>query len=359
MLPPHQPTRREDASPLVGISPWSERIRTEIQVAARHSSTVLVTGPSGTGKELISRAIHDRSDRSGQPFVPVDCAAACDSLFASQLFGHVKGAFTGAQHESMGAFRAACGGTIFLDELGELSLPLQAKLLRTLQQRVVIPVGGLEEYPVDVRVVAATNRDLQEEVEAGRFRADLYFRLNVFCLETQSLRHRPEDIQPLVKAILHHLQVRHGIGCCGVSERALRILSGYSWPGNVRELGNALERAAILCDQLIEVEHLPVHLQRIGAEQESQPADGTSSFHDWPTMAQVERQHLEHTLRHAQYNQSAAARLLGMDRNAVRRMASRLGVRCTPSGNRAGNLEQSRCGSRRVSSAIRKEALEG
>ncbi len=167
----------------VGVSPWARLLRDNISRAAAFSSSVLITGPSGTGKELIARAVHEHSGRHAGPFVPVDCTSLTGELFASHLFGHVKGAFTGAEHPRLGCFRAADGGTIFLDEIGELSLELQSKLLRTLQERVVVPVGSDQPTGVDVRIIAATNRDLPREVEAGRFRLDLYYRLNVVSFE--------------------------------------------------------------------------------------------------------------------------------------------------------------------------------
>ncbi len=327
--------RPPDPDSIVGISSWSIRIRNEIQVVSRHAATVLVTGPSGTGKELVARWLHAASDRSEQPFVPVDCAVASDSLFASQLFGHEKGAFTGAHHPSLGAFRAADGGTIFLDEIGELDVQLQAKLLRTLQQRVVVPVGGLKEHPIDVRVVAATNRDLREEVAAKRFREDLYYRLNVVSLETQPLCQRREDIPQLINAILRRLEIRLGIERKQVTTAALDALCHFNWPGNVRQLGNVVERAALYSRDIIDLVHLP---EEVGAPSSSTktPLDSVptnlgsalpgSDHPGWPTMDDMMRIHLQRTLEHTNFNQTAAARMLSLDRNAVRRLAQRLGV---------------------------------
>ena len=329
---------------IIGISPWATRICGDIQLIARHATTVLVTGPSGTGKELIARSIHTVSDRSHQPFVPVDCAAASDTLFASQLFGHVKGAFTGAHHPSLGAFRAADRGTIFLDEIGELDLQLQAKLLRTLQQRTVVPVGSLQETPIDVRVVAATNRNLRAEVAAGNFREDLFYRLDVVSLETQPLHARREDIPLLVDAILARLQVQHGMGTRTVTPATMDLLRQHDWPGNVRELGNVLERAMLFSHDVIDVHHLPDTIQAAVAHSANVPPGESADLavvddddDTWPTMDQVQRQHLERTLCRTNFNQSAAARLLKLDRNAVHRLAVRLGIERTPHGMRRPN----------------------
>ena len=231
---------------IAGVSPWAKQVRQAIELVAAHQSSVLILGPSGTGKELIARAIHATGKRAAKPFIPVDCAVTTGTLFASHMFGHVKGSFTGATSSTLGCFRAASGGTIFLDEIGEMELELQAKLLRVLQQRTVVPVGSHDEIPVDVRVVAATNRDLGREVTEGRFREDLYYRLNVVTIRTSPLKDRTEDIPVLAARYLAELAARHGMPMCSLTEEAIDVLRQYSWPGNVRELENVVQRANVL-----------------------------------------------------------------------------------------------------------------
>jgi DNA-binding NtrC family response regulator len=350
---------------IVGVSPWSDQVRRSIELVAAHQSSVLIMGPSGTGKELIARAIHSCSTRSKRPFVPVDCAVTTGTLFASHMFGHVKGSFTGATSSTLGCFRAADSGTIFLDEIGEMELELQAKLLRVLQQRVVVPVGSHEEVPVDVRVLAATNRDLAVEVNEGRFREDLFYRLNVVAIRTLPLRERPEDVPILAYRYLAQLASRHGMPMCSLSEEAIDVLRQYAWPGNVRELENVLERAVMFSSgdciepdalsglmspddeparsrgplsQMADAAHrgvvsttpLPgVFRVEPKLDPETSPADtevATISTDNWPTLADVERVHLEKTLAAAVHNKSLAAKLLGIDRSVLRRKLQRYGM---------------------------------
>src|SRR2546430_2953650 len=209
-------------------------------------STVLIRGESGTGKEVIARYIHERSARTEGPFLSLNCGALPESLLESELFGHVKGSFTGAVRDKQGLFAAARGGTFFLDEIGEMSPATQVKLLRVLQEREAIPVGGTEAIPVDVRVVAATNRDLEDDIKRGRFRSDLYYRLNVIAIELPPLRDRREDIPIFVKAFLERIAQEHGLEPKQLSAEAQEVIMAYDWPGNVRELENVLERAVVL-----------------------------------------------------------------------------------------------------------------
>lgn len=347
---------------IVGVSAWAEQVRKSIELVSAHQSSVLVIGPSGTGKELIARAIHACSRRASRPFIPVDCAVTTGTLFASHMFGHMKGSFTGATSATLGCFRAADTGTIFLDEIGEMELELQAKLLRVLQQRVVVPVGSHQEIPVDVRVLAATNRDLAREVEAGRFREDLYYRLNVVTIRTLPLRERPEDIPVLAERYLAELASRHGMPLCTLAPAAIEVLQGYAWPGNVRELENVLERAVMFSSgDEIDPDAL-TGLMGSGGSVSAGASTGTAAMaaaatqgivsptplpgvfrveprlrpaaaaaagsgeESWPTLADVERLHLEKTLAATMHNKSLAAKMLGIDRSVLRRKLKSYGL---------------------------------
>ncbi len=335
---------------LVGTSDWAERIRREVPLVGAHPADVLIAGPSGTGKELIARAIHVHSERGDGPFVPVNCAAITGTLFESHMFGHVKGAFTDAHYSSLGCFRAADGGTLFLDEVGELDAHVQAKLLRVLQERAVAPVGSQQEIPVDVRLVAATNRDLKQEVAAGRFREDLYFRVNVISLKTAALCDRPEDIGPITSRYLAQLAVRHGIALKSLSPEAMRELWSHTWPGNVRELQNIVERCVLFSrgevidgdvvrrsiDEVelatgVQIVAIPSDVPTTAYAQRgvSRDAAGPSPATDedpWLSMDDLEREHISRALQHAYGNQSAAARLLGRDRQWLIRRIKRYGL---------------------------------
>jgi formate hydrogenlyase transcriptional activator len=234
--------------PLVGDSPALAAVRRAVDRVAPTDATVLLLGETGTGKELVARLVHDRSPRRGGPFVPVSCAALAPGLIASELFGHEAGAFTGAVKRRAGRFELAAGGTLFLDEVGELPPEAQAALLRVLQERVVERVGGGESIPVDVRLVAATHRDLAAEAAAGRFRPDLFYRLNVFPVAVPPLRDRPGDVPALADHFVRLFAAKHGRPATHIGAAALAALARHPWPGNVRELQNLVERAVILSD---------------------------------------------------------------------------------------------------------------
>jgi sigma-54 specific flagellar transcriptional regulator A len=252
--------KKSPSKVFIGASPGAEAIRHLIERVASSSATVLITGESGTGKELVARALHDQSDRSGGNFVPINCAAIPKDLLESELFGHRKGAFTGAMADRIGRFELAHGGTIFLDEIGDLSLDMQVKLLRVLQERTVDPVGGLKSVEVDVRVVAATHRDLESEIEAGRFREDLYYRLNVLPLNTPALRQRKQDVPAL---LLHFAEHFAGKGQTPITFTIdfMEALKDYAWPGNVRELSNLVDRFnTLFSGQLLSLATVPSSL---------------------------------------------------------------------------------------------------
>lgn len=237
---------RNSLDNIVGVSAAMERLKQTIRTVASTSSTILVHGESGTGKELVARAVHVCSPRASEPFVSVNCGAFPETLLESELFGYVKGAFTGANQNKRGLFEVADGGTIFLDEISEMSLAMQVKLLRVLQERTVRPVGGTSEIPIDVRVIAATNRDLDKLVSENAFREDLYYRLSVIPIRVPALRERREDIPLLVNHFLKKYAPAAGRGIAGVNAQSLQALRGYDWPGNVRQLENTIERGVAL-----------------------------------------------------------------------------------------------------------------
>ncbi|MHB8150426.1 MAG: sigma-54-dependent transcriptional regulator [Desulfobulbia bacterium] len=259
--------REQGLADMVGKSGVMVSFLQTVVKVAQYDTTVLITGESGTGKELVARGIHHKSGRAGKPFLAVNCGGMPSSLLESELFGYVKGAFTGAEKDRKGIFQEAHGGTLFLDEIGELPPDAQVKLLRVLQEREVRPVGGARAVPVDVRVLAATARDLQEEVRVGAFREDLFFRLNVIPLHVPPLRERKDDIPLLCVHLLTKIGKKFGKPVPELSPAALALLLRHQWPGNVRELENALERAVVLADTTILPEHLPENL--LGQESEN------------------------------------------------------------------------------------------
>jgi two-component system response regulator HydG len=281
-------------------------------------STILVTGESGTGKEVVARYIHARSLRSGNPFFSINCGALPDSLLESELFGHTKGSFTGAVRDSEGLLVAASGGTLFLDEIGETSPQTQVKLLRAIQEREVIPVGATEPVAVDVRIIAATNRDLEEQIRKGEFRSDLFYRLNVIALTLPPLRDRRDDI-PL---LAHHFLSRDGDDGFELDPAAEEALCRYSWPGNVRELENALERAAVLTSgRTIPLSALPERVVSPPARKIVEDAPPEN-----PTLEVIERAYIKWVLESEGGNKSRAAEVLGIDPSTLYRKISRYGL---------------------------------
>ncbi len=317
-----QEIRRHDRSiamrPIGRSKPWLDALRLAETVAPT-DSTVLITGESGTGKEVIARYIHQLSGRSDHAFLSINCGALPESLLESELFGHVKGSFTGAVKDKTGLFAAAESGSFFLDEIGETTPSTQVKLLRVLQQREVIPVGATEALAVDTRVIAATNRDLDEEIKRGHFRADLYYRLNVIALHLPPLRQRADDIPVLADAFLARSAVQRGEPVKTLSETALDALMAYQWPGNVRELENALERAVILSiGDVVTPDALP---ERVTARRaEPLVSDRIPST---PTLEAIERAYIQWVLQNEGGNKSRAADMLGIDPSTLYRKLAR------------------------------------
>lgn len=310
---------------LIGESPAMRRVFDMLQrLEEVDTPTVLVYGESGTGKDLVAQAIHAQGPRSEGPFMEVDCASLPEQLIESQLFGYERGAFTDAKQMKRGLFEVAKGGTIFLDEIGEMSFGTQAKLLRALENRRFKRVGGVVDLPLDAAVVAATNRDLKEEVKAGRFREDLYFRLNIIPIYMPALRERPSDIPLLVASFIEHFNRTLGRRVQGIAEDALRAMERYRWPGNVRELRNVIERIVILeaHDEVIRREHLPFEIRQdhtpVPSSGQRQPGSAFVLPEEGIDLEKLERSLLDQSLDRTQGNQSAAARLLGISRYALR-----------------------------------------
>jgi DNA-binding NtrC family response regulator len=283
-----------------------------VREVASQRSTVLLQGESGTGKELVARAIHFSGDRGGRPFVAVSCAALAETLLESELFGHERGSFTGAVAQKRGKFELADGGTIFLDEIGDVSPKLQADLLRVLQERRFFRVGGTSEVQVDVRVIAATHRDLAAEVREGRFRDDLYYRLNVINISIPPLRDRREDIPLLAQEFLDRLSHELAREVAGISDDALRLLMDHDWPGNVRELENAIERALVSCKTGVLTASDLAFLVPAGAD-----AAARLELPAGLTLQEIEKQYVAATLQRLQGNVKAAADALGIDRSTL------------------------------------------
>jgi DNA-binding NtrC family response regulator len=315
--------RKKDRTgrPVGSSKAWADALHVAESVAVT-DSTVLLQGESGTGKEVVARYIHEQSPRSGKPFLSINCGALPESLLESELFGHVKGSFTGASRDKDGLFSAAGDGTFFLDEIGETTPATQVKLLRVLQQREVIPVGATEAKPVHARVIAATNRDLEEEIKRGNFRSDLYYRLNVISIILPPLRERPNDIAVLSELFLKRTGEMRGELPKGLTPEALEAMQKYSWPGNVRELENALERAAILAKgDSIPLSALP---ERV-VEPKSDPLVSDAAQSN-PTLDTIERAYIMWVLENEGGNKARTAEVLGIDSSTLYRKLSRYGL---------------------------------
>ena len=308
--------RQRGMGKMVGHSAPMQHIFRTISKIAEYKTTVLIQGESGTGKELVARAIHENSPRSAQRFVAVNCGAIPENLLESELFGHRKGAFTDASHDKRGLFEEAHNGTLLLDEVGELPLALQVKLLRVLQEEEVRPVGGTRDTKVDVRVVASTVRDLAAEVEAGTFREDLFYRLNVLPLSIAPLRDRSEDIPALVEHFIDHHNARLGMRREGIAPDALKLLLEYSWPGNVRELENTVEHAMVLSDtQLVEAAGLPEKIRTSHDPIQLSLLSGELSIKK--TTRIIEQELIRRALKQTGGNRTSAAKLLELSSRAL------------------------------------------
>ena len=310
---------------MIGNSPEMRKIYSVMEQAAPTSASVLITGESGTGKELVAQTIHQLSPRAAFPFVAINCAAIPETLLESEIFGHEKGAFTGASDRRQGCFELADRGTLFLDEIGEMTPSTQVKLLRVLQERSFRRLGGRNEMTVDVRVIAATNIDPIDAVAKGRLREDLFYRLNVFALTLPRLRDRKDDLPLLIQAFVTEFNMRNQKSVTGVDQQAMRILEQYNWPGNVRELRNVIERATILTQgAFIEPRHLPPSLVAEPAPQQQAPqvalAPGT-------TVEEAERRLIMMTLEHTRDNKTRAAEILGISLKTLHNKLNKLRLR--------------------------------
>ncbi len=332
-MPPRKPVdRRRGHYGLVGASAPMRRVRETIRKLYWDNSPILITGESGCGKELIARAVHDVSQLADKIFLPVDASSVVGSLMESELFGYKRGAFTGANEDKLGLVRAADGGTLFLDEIGELTLDVQAKLLRLLQEGEVRPIGETKAVKVNERVVAATNRDLAEEVENKTFRRDLYYRLNVISIRAPTLRDRREDIPMLSKYFLR----KHGSARVSLSNEAMELLCEYDWPGNVRELENSIRRAvALRTEDELRINDLPSALRNFALFQ-GESADFTEGI---APLAEVERRHILRAIDFTRGDISAAAMMLGIGRTTLYRKLKSYGSKRVRPGSRASQPE--------------------
>ena len=318
-----QEIRRRDKAPAIARPIGKSKRFLDVLKLAEHvaptDSTVLIQGESGTGKEVIARYIHNLSSRNDGPFMSINCGALPENLLESELFGHVKGSFTGAVRDKQGLFAAARGGSFFLDEVGEMPASLQVKLLRVLQEREAIPVGATEAIPVDVRIIAATNRELEEEIRRGNFRSDLFYRLNVIAINLPPLRERRDDLLLLIEALLQNLATETGTEPKALAAEALDAVMVYEWPGNVRELDNALEHAVVLTrGNLIEASSLPERITK----RRKEPLVAERSYRN-PTLEVIERAYIMWVLQAEGGNKTRAAEVLGIDPSTLYRKLSR------------------------------------
>ena len=308
--------KKFDTGNIIGRSNIMVSLLESVARVAPSEATVLITGESGTGKELIAGAIHYNSSRKEGPFIKINCAAITESLLESELFGHEKGAFTGAHRQKDGKFRQADGGSVFLDEVSEMPLSMQVKLLRVLQERELVRVGGEETLPVDVRVIAATNKPVMKEIEEGRFREDLYYRLNVIALNVPALRDRREDIPLLASHFLTLFTEKNRRSMKGFSPQAMDCMLQYLWPGNVRELMNAVERSVVMSrHEYIDTEELPLEIKECTPDKDHTPAFSNSLMDI--SLVEMEKQTILRTLESTGGNKSEAARRLGITRKTL------------------------------------------
>lgn len=318
----------DEGGAMVGRSPAMLELYKQIARVAPSHSTVLIVGESGTGKELIARSIHQHGKRPKGPFVPVNCGALTETLLEAELFGYVKGSFTGAATDRKGLWEEADGGTLFLDEIGETSPAMQVKLLRALQEKEIRRVGSTKTVKVDARVVAATNRDLEKEVEAKNFREDLFYRLSVVTLHAPALRERRSDIPLLANRFLRGAAENARRGALKLDEEAIKTLVAYDWPGNVRELESAIEYAALQSRGAeITPADLPPKLQSVEVREAAQRSPLAALFDDLPTLDELERRYLLHVLEVAGGSRTDAAKVMGIDRRTLYRMAERFGIK--------------------------------
>jgi two-component system response regulator HydG len=317
-------TESDQLDELIGTSAPMKNVYRMIQQLRDSDASVLITGESGTGKELVARALHRTSTRKDGPFIAINCAAVPQNLLESELFGHARGAFTDAKQSREGLFIQADGGTLFLDELGDMVLEMQSKLLRVLQERQVRPVGGNREIPFNTRIIAATNRDLESEVEVGDFRQDLYYRINVVRIHVPPLRSRGNDILLLAQHFIDGIRKRTGKEVAGISSEAAKKLLAYDWPGNVRELQNCIERAVALTrfEQIV-VDDLP---DKIRLYQSTELVIHGDDPEEFPTLEELERRYIRRVLDATRGNKTQASRILGMNRRTLYRRIERLGL---------------------------------